>query len=74
MKYTPWFTDGEKPARPGVYQQLCGHKKEIGYQRWDGRHWFTWSMTPNGAEASEVIAADENQDDPWRGLATGEQQ
>jgi hypothetical protein len=71
MKYTPWFTDGQKPARPGVYQQRCSLGKQLGYQRWDGVHWYAWSLSPQKAAASNVIADDCFQNDPWRGLAKG---
>lgn len=71
-KLTPWF-DGKqhKPARPGVYQLLCGLRKDIGYQYWDGRFWHGWHKTPDEAEKSRWIACG-YENDNWRGLRAQE--
>ena len=69
MKLTPWFHSGVKPVRPGVYQQMCGKRLEVGYQRWDGTVWYGWCFTPAQAARSTVPARTEHQNDPWRGLA-----
>lgn len=68
-KMTPWFVNGEKPAREGVYQQRNGNR-ELGYQRWTGSRWMFWSATVSGAQLADMPAAGEYQNDPWRGLAS----
>ena len=70
QKLTPWF-DGKlyKPAYPGVYQQLGGGDKTIGYQRWDGNYWYEWSEYAEYAAKSTAPAARDFQNDDWRGLA-----
>lgn len=68
LKLTPWFPGHIKPERVGVYQQYNGWG-EIGYQRWDGRRWHSWSNTPNGAANTVFLAALSFQNDKWRGLA-----
>lgn len=68
-KLTPWFQGSIKPARPGVYQQHCGNGIEIGYQRWDGQHWYCWAATAEKAETTPIKADPWFQNDPWRGLA-----
>ena len=45
-KTTPWFPGNIKPARRGVYQQMCGHGVALGYQYWNGAVWFGWRATP----------------------------
>lgn len=39
MKLTPWFVNGEKPVRPGVYNVSCEKSAQSGrwYSYWDGR-------------------------------------
>lgn len=69
MKLTPWFPGRTKPIRAGVYQQLCGKRSRVGYQRWDGTFWYSWHFTPEAAARSTVLARTEHQNDPWRGIA-----
>ena len=68
-KLTEWFPGDVKPAREGVYQQLCGDAVVVGYQRWDGRRWYGWRETADEAERASQTAAAGFQGDPWRGLA-----
>lgn len=67
-KLTPWFKN-QKPYRIGVYQQRSGLYREIGYQRWDGKLWFSWCKTPEEAAREPWPACVTCQNDPWRGLA-----
>ncbi len=72
-KLTEWF-DGrkQKPWEPGVYQQKSGSLMMIGFQYWDGRVWYTWEETKEGAMRNyrhRAIAFSTYQNDPWRGLA-----
>jgi hypothetical protein len=67
MKLTPWFPGNVKPVRPGVYQQMCGFNRDVGYQYWDGKVWGLWSRTIEGARHDGWPASPQN--DPWRGLA-----
>lgn len=70
-KLTPWF-DGTKykPARVGVYMLKCGGiGTTVGYQRWDGKAWGIWSLSPSIAAASAHYADERYQNDKWRGLA-----
>lgn len=68
-KLTPWFPGNVKPVRAGIYQQLSGFGKEIGYQRWDGKQWSVWCFSKEAAESTTSVAANFFQNDPWRGLA-----
>lgn len=68
-KLTPWFKNGVKPARKGVYQQMNGGRNRLGYQRWNGMNWGTWFETAEEAAQSTDRAAACYQSDPWRGLA-----
>jgi len=67
MKLTPWFDGTVKPVRKGIYQQMDGHGKLLGYQYWNGKIWGLWSETPEGAMWSFGVSC--SQDDPWRGVA-----
>lgn len=66
---TPWF-DGKKykPARQGVYMLMDGSGKIVGYQRWDGRQWYSWSPYAEDAAKKNSEAASYYQNDDWRGL------
>ena len=71
-KLTPWFTNGEKPARPGVYQQMCGFGKELGYQYWSGKRWYSWYEDPETAYKYKKLDRRygyEHCGEKWRGLA-----
>lgn len=69
QKLTPWYPGHIKPARPGVYQQLSGFRKSVGYQFWDGVSWYSWEATPEKAAESKCKVAISWQSDKWRGLA-----
>ena len=72
MKLTPWFPGHIKPKRVGVYQQLSAIEKRLGYQRWDGKKWSPWFSKAEDAACYGrecAPAAEEYQNDPWRGLA-----
>lgn len=66
LKLTPWYPGHIKPVRPGVYQQMCGHNRDLGYQRWDGKAWSRWAYT---AEEVANLSCFLDCNDPWRGLA-----
>lgn len=68
-KLTPWFVNGEKPVRKGVYQQKSGSGRLLGYQRWDGKHWCTWHENAETAGKDREAVVSFHQNDPWRGLA-----
>ena len=69
QKLTPWFVNGEKPVRKGVYQQMCGSGRKLGYQQWTGKHWCDWCETPEMAATYFDPVVTFHQNDPWRGLA-----
>lgn len=69
QKLTPWFRNGEKPARKGVYQQMSGTGDRLGYQRWDGKRWMVWCETAEAAAGKHIPVRHSSQGDPWRGLA-----
>lgn len=69
-KMTPWFVNGEKPARPGVYETKDSlYADRPMYQHWNGRFWGYFCLSINAAK---------NQGDrrscwekpQWRGLAS----
>jgi hypothetical protein len=70
VKITPWF-DGKtkKPSRLGVYMQRSGICKIYGYQYWDGKQWYPWSPTVEGAYRLRrgFPASSNHQDDDWIG-------
>lgn len=68
-KFTPWFPGDVKPVRKGVYQQISGIGREVGYQYWDGYFWFAWDEEKAGAlrEYKHGYRAC-TQNDKWRGL------
>lgn len=70
MELTKWFRGTEKPVRRGVYQQMCGLGKLLGYQYWDGKKWHVWAGTPESAYQYRNGAVARTQDDKWRGLKT----
>ena len=65
---TDWFPGDVKPVRIGVYQQRNpdGH---LGYQRWDGKFWYSWESTIDLAARATLVVDGSFQCDPWRGLA-----
>ena len=69
QKLTPWFVNGEKPVRQGVYQQK-NEDGDVGYQRWYRGLWCAWFESPEAAAACTTPAAISFQWDPWRGLAS----
>jgi hypothetical protein len=64
---TAWFDGQHKPVRVGVYRQVNGHGT-LGYQRWDGRQWYSWSSTAKGANASDMPASPDFQNDHWNAI------
>lgn len=67
MKLTKWYPAHIKPARKGVYQQMCGLGKDIGYQYWDGANWRGWCWTALSAKNEKYVYGPIC--DKWRGLA-----
>ena len=41
QELTPWFVNGEKPARPGVYNVSCRKLDQSGdwWSHWNGEAW-----------------------------------
>lgn len=68
QKLTPWFPSDVKPVRKGVYQQICGLGKDIGYQYWDGKNWRGWNWSAISAKNETYIVGPMS--DAWRGLAS----
>lgn len=52
MKLTPWFVNGEKPARPGVYNVSCRRTNQSGewYSPWNGKNFGCFDRDPKQAE------------------------
>lgn len=72
QELTPWFVNGEKPARKGVYQQMCGFGKQVGYQYWSGARWYPWHETAASANkyrGAEKCHSYAHCGEEWRGLA-----
>jgi hypothetical protein len=67
MKLTDWFPGDVKPVRKGVYQKLCGHGVELGYQYWNGKYWCYWTPNKNEAKTYEGPSW-EGEFGQWRGL------
>ena len=73
-KLTPWFVNGEKPARPGVYNVSCRKENQSGhwYARWDGEQWFRARLSVDGAAGRalpETLLNYWSDIGSWRGLA-----
>lgn len=76
LKFTPWFTKGEKPKRIGVYQASCKKVDQTGrwYSYWNGKHFCAFGSSIAYAQ----IYGDMNEPSAlligrlgsWRGLAT----
>ncbi len=64
---TAWFYGDDRPVRVGVYRQVNGNG-QLGYQRWDGKKWYSWSRTADGANTSKMPASPEFQNDPWNAI------
>lgn len=56
MKLTPWFVNGEKPVRPGVYSVSCRRQHQTGewYSHWDGQCFGPFSLEPQRAEVAHA--------------------
>lgn len=46
LKMTPWFANGEKPTRKGVYNVSCQREDQSGnwYSYWDGRRFNCFGL------------------------------
>ena len=64
---TAWFDGNDKPVRVGVYRQVNGDGT-LGYQRWDGKLWYSWSATADMAAKAQIPAAQRFQNDDWNGV------
>jgi hypothetical protein len=75
-KFTPWFPQTVRPARPGVYQrEMDYYINGIGYAKWDGRQWFPCCGDPRMADETAKWREpsgyqDEDEGIRWRGLAS----
>lgn len=72
-KMTPWFVNGEKPARPGAYNVSCRKSDQSGkfFGYWDGKKWC-WGLFPTPDEAATDHYDGESASvasGSWRGLA-----
>ena len=71
---TPWFVNGERPARPGVYNVSCRKLEQSGdwFARWDGEKWFMAYYEPGAAAHCMLPAASSgdywSRKGSWRGL------
>ncbi len=64
-KLTPWFDQGQAPAREGSYEMEHG-----GYAYFDGEHWGFTDKTPEDAEMTYSMFGPQLDKQPcWRGLA-----
>ena len=54
QKLTPWFVNGEKPVRKGVYNVSCQRRHQSGtwFAYWDGKRFLPFDADKNGAEQS----------------------
>ena len=68
MKLTPWFVNGEKPARDGLYEvrSVIGQHPVFSY--WDGKRWG-WICPTKGEAEKRRRERTYRQDCEWRGLA-----
>ena len=78
---TPWFVNGEKPARKGVYNVSCHYEHQSGHwwSYWDGRRFLCFDPDKDSAKAYGTrLWADKRfagagdyvlTDGSWRGLA-----
>jgi hypothetical protein len=64
---TAWFDGYDKPVRVGVYRQVNGEGR-LGYQRWDGKQWYSWSSSANMAAKATIPAGSSYQNDPWNAI------
>jgi hypothetical protein len=55
------------PWQNGIYHQLCGLRKDVGFQKYQDGKWGAWSDTYEEAEKSEVYY--HHHDEKWRGLS-----
>lgn len=68
---TPWFTTGEAPVHPGVYNVSCQKENQSGdwYARWDGERWFhAHTDVHNASRDKKAIISAWHWRGSWRGL------
>lgn len=66
QKLTPWFMNGEKPARKGVYRVRSDGF--YGFAYWDGRLW-AWRCSSVAEANDDRLTTGASQTKHWRGLA-----
>ena len=68
QELTRWFTNGENPWEPGVYERRA---KQVGqYSYWNGWYWCLGAHHIRAAADEDAKAKPSScQDAPWRGLA-----
>lgn len=70
-KLTPWFVNGEKPVRSGVYEtKLLGASGKVieeGWSFWNGRRWSNQRLNKESAYLADMTGG--CQEKLWRGLA-----
>ena len=71
QKPTPWFVNGEKPVRPGVYNVSCQKRDQSGgwWSLFDGRQWSSpWRLSADRVATMGKKFVD-RAPASWRGLA-----
>ncbi len=74
-KLTPWFVNGELPARPGVYNVSCRKYAQTGsyWARWGEGMWYRAETTMHNAALTRSPTRVTNRwstEGSWRGLAS----
>ncbi|WP_315127310.1 hypothetical protein [Comamonas antarctica] len=74
-KLTPWFVNGEKPARKGVYNVSCRSESQTGrwYSWWDGKTFGAFATNLDRAKEYHLMHPGARiaslGGGSWRGLA-----
>lgn len=67
QELTPWFVNGEKPRRKGVYRVRVGGVSGFAY--WNGSRW-AWRCSSVHQADNDRSTAGASQKKHWRGLAS----
>jgi hypothetical protein len=62
---TPWFSNGHKPTRPGVYERRYA-SGSILFAEWTGHNWLMRHYWPHTAARERMVSSAVAS---WRGLA-----
>ena len=71
QELTPWFVNGEKPSRPGVYNVSARKDDQSVYwfARWDGMQWYMAHSNVSSAMREQFGMGLRWSRGSWRGLA-----